>query len=76
MPTLKDFGGFRIVMFHNDHNPPHVHVLTRDQRGATVAIRDGRILAGALPPAVRSKALAWITANRAPLLSRWNKMIV
>lgn len=74
MPTLKDFGAFKITMYFGDHPPPHVHVLTPDQRGATIAIRDGRVLQGKLPPAVERKARAWIAANRAMLLNTWNEM--
>lgn len=74
MPTVKDFGAFKIVIYYGDHNPPHVHVLTPEQEGAKVAVRDGRVIAGDLPPAIRRKATAWIAAHRAALLKKWDAM--
>lgn len=29
MPTVLRFGAFRVVIYFNDHRPPHVHVLGR-----------------------------------------------
>ena len=26
MPKIKRFGGFKLLMFFQDENPPHVHV--------------------------------------------------
>jgi hypothetical protein len=27
MPTVDRFDGFRVVIYHNDHEPVHVHVI-------------------------------------------------
>jgi hypothetical protein len=29
MPTVLRFGAFRVMVYKNDHRPPHVHVLGR-----------------------------------------------
>lgn len=29
MPTVLRFGGFRVVVYPNDHRPAHVHVIGR-----------------------------------------------
>ena len=29
MPTVLRFGAFRVMIYLNDHRPPHVHVLGR-----------------------------------------------
>jgi len=51
MPEIKRFGGFKLVMFFQDENPPHVHI-----RGAgfaaKVRISNGDVLAGAVPAKV------------------------
>lgn len=73
MPTLKDFAGFRIMMHIGDHNPPHVHVIAGAGR-ATVTIREGTIIAGRVPPKVLRRARAWIAANRAASLLKWDKL--
>ena len=72
MPTLKNFGGFRIMMFIDDHNPPHVHVVTPD-REAKIALGDGRVLAGDVPPKVLRRARAWIAGRRPMLMSTWRE---
>ncbi len=30
MPTIFRFGGLRVVVYHNDHSPEHVHVIGAD----------------------------------------------
>ena len=32
MPTVWKFGGFRVVVYPNDHHPAHVHVIGADCR--------------------------------------------
>lgn len=72
MPPVKDFGGFRIVMYFEDHNPPHVHVVSADFEGL-VSIRDGAVFRGSIPDRQRRKTLAWIAANREKLLAMWQQ---
>jgi hypothetical protein len=71
MPTIARFSGFSIVMYFEDHNPPHVHVVARDFE-ALVAIRDGSMIRGSLPAKFRAVAFAWIRDNREMLLEKWN----
>jgi hypothetical protein len=71
MPTIARFPGFSIVMYFEDHNPPHVHVVARDFE-AIVAIRDGSIIRGTVPVKFRAAAFAWIRENRGMLLEKWN----
>lgn len=70
MPPLKDFGSFRIVMYFEDHNPPHVHVVSADFE-ALVAIEDGTVFRGSIPGRHRRSALTWIATNRDFLLEKW-----
>ena len=32
MPTVLRFGAFRIMIFTDDHGPPHVHAIGGDER--------------------------------------------
>ena len=73
MPPLKNFGGFRIVMYFEDHNPPHVHVVPADFE-ALVSIADGIVFRGSIPPRFRSVALTWIERNREALLAKWEQL--
>jgi hypothetical protein len=70
MPTVADFGGYKIVIYFDDHNPPHVHVIAADFEGL-VSIADGAIIAGQIPPKFRRAALDWIAANRVRLMEKW-----
>ena len=60
------------MMYFEDHNPPHVHVVARDFE-ALVTIREGSVIAGALPDRHRVTALGWIRANRKMLLEKWDE---
>ena len=72
MPVVKRFGGFLIAMYFEDHNPPHVHVVTPDDE-AFVSIADGEIFQGALPVKFRKTALKWIAANKDELMKLWTQ---
>lgn len=73
MPTVKDFGGYKVTLYAEDHNPPHVHVIGPDFQ-AKVRIADSQVFAGAIPRRHRREALSWISANAARLMERWNEL--
>jgi hypothetical protein len=73
MPTVKNFGSYRIMLFAEDHNPPHVHVIGRDFQ-AKVRIREATVMAGTIPSRHRRQALAWIGENRDRLTAMWNEL--
>ena len=73
MPTIKDFGAYKITLYAEDHNPPHVHVIGPDFH-AKVRIADAAVLAGVIPPRHRREALAWIAANGDALMVKWNEL--
>jgi uncharacterized protein DUF4160 len=73
MPTVKNFGAYRIMLFAEDHNPPHVHVIGPDFQ-AKVRIADAAVFAGAIPPRWRRQALGWIAANHDRLSAKWDEL--
>jgi hypothetical protein len=73
MPTVKNFGSYRIMLFAEDHNPPHVHVIGRDFQ-AKVRIRDAAVFVGTIPSRHRREALAWIADNHDRLMAKWNEL--
>jgi hypothetical protein len=73
MPTIKEFGAYRVTMYAEDHNPPHVHVIGPDFQ-AKVRISDAEVFAGAIPPRHRREALSWIANNRERLSEKWNEL--
>ncbi len=70
MPILAVFFGIIIRVYHDDHDPPHVHVEYAEHL-AVVSIRDGRMIAGKLPPRVARLVEEWRSAHVADLLSAW-----
>ncbi|WP_377161196.1 DUF4160 domain-containing protein [Roseateles sp. UC29_93] len=44
--------------YANDHLPPHFHIRANDGSKAVVAIRDLKVIAGNVPRAALSEALA------------------
>jgi len=73
MPTVKDFGSYKITLYAEDHNPPHVHVIGPDFQ-AKARIADAEVFAGAIPPRHRREALSWIAANREKLKAKWDEL--
>lgn len=45
MPVISYFFGIYIRMYHDDHEPPHVHVAYQGHE-ALVAIHTGDVIAG------------------------------
>ncbi len=64
MPVLEDFGGFKITMYFDDHNPPHFHTLGPDWR-ATFVISSGALLKGRCPKAAERILRKWAEENAA-----------
>jgi len=72
MPEIKRFGGFKLVMFFQDENPPHVHIKGPDF-AAKMRISNGDLLAGDAPNRVVKQARRWVAAHQAELLGRWDE---
>jgi hypothetical protein len=72
MPDIKRFGSFKLVMFFQDENPPHVHIIGTDF-AAKIRISDGDLLAGEAPNKVLKQARRWIEGHRVELLARWSE---
>lgn len=70
MPEISRFFGIVIIMFYNDHAPPHFHArYGRD--GALISIRDLAVLRGSLPPRALGLVMEWATLHRHELLEDW-----
>lgn len=68
MPTIAIFFGFVVQMYWRDHPPPHVHVFYQGYE-ALIAIEDGALLAGTLPPPALRLIREWIARQRPALLA-------
>ncbi|MDR0321753.1 MAG: DUF4160 domain-containing protein [Treponema sp.] len=71
MPELSRFLGIVVLMYFDDHNPPHFHVRYNDFR-AMISINELSILEGGLPPRVLGLVMEWAELHKKELLENWN----
>jgi hypothetical protein len=77
MPTISMFYGILVSMFFEDsdrHNLPHIHVRYAGEK-ASIAIEDGRVLAGGMPPKQLKMVQAWIEIHKDELYADWELAI-
>ena len=72
MPEIKRFSGFRLLMFFQDENPPHVHV-KRPDFAAKIRLSNGELIAGDAPNRVLRQTRRWLEEHRTELLQLWNE---
>ena len=73
MPTISMFYGILILMYFYDnkrHARPHIHAEYGDHV-ASIAIDDGEILSGSLPPSKMKLVQAWIEIHIEDLMADW-----
>jgi hypothetical protein len=73
MPVISMFYGIIVSLYFLDskrHHRPHIHVKYQDDE-AVIAIPDGELLEGALPPAKMRLVLAWVEIHRDELMADW-----
>lgn len=73
MPTIAIVEGVRIVIFLNDHLPPHLHALFAGQE-AKLSIATGEVLSGKLPRAKLKAIQTWLAANRGEVAYIWREI--
>jgi len=72
MPVLSRFLGMVVLMYYNDHDPPHFHV-RYGKHQALLGIRDLRLLAGSLPPRALGLVIEWASRYREELWAHWER---
>jgi len=70
MPELSRFLGIVVLMYFDDHNPPHFHVRYNEHR-AIVSINDLALIDGELPPRVFGLVAEWAGMHKGELLENW-----
>ena len=73
MPTISMCYGILVSIFFEDndrHSLPHIHVRYSGEK-ASVAIEDGRILAGSIPQKQLKMVQAWIEIHKDELFADW-----
>jgi hypothetical protein len=77
MPTISMFYGITVSMYFLDnrrHHRAHIHAKYQGEE-VVVAIEDGEVLEGNLPPGKMRLVEAWIEIHRDELLASWQLAI-
>jgi hypothetical protein len=72
MPEIERFGSFKLLMFFQDENPPHVHIKGANF-AAKVRISNGALIAGKAPNKVLKQARRSVEEHRGELLALWDQ---
>jgi len=72
MPDIRRFGSYKLLMFFQDENPPHIHIKGADF-AAKLRIANGELLAGDAPGKILREARRWIEEHRVELLAMWDE---
>jgi Domain of unknown function (DUF4160) len=67
MPVIELFEGIKILIFSNDHNPPHFHVYYANYK-AMIEISSLKIIKGDLPNKQYQKVVEWASLRQKELL--------
>ncbi len=73
MPTIAIIDGVAIILWTNDHPPPHIHAkgLGYD---AKISIETGDVLEGSLPRARLKRIRNWLDVNRDEVAYAWEEL--
>jgi len=69
MPEISRFLGIVIMMFYNDHAPPHFHAVYGDNT-ATISLLD-LVVTGEFPNRASKLVLEWCRLHEDELLDNW-----
>ena len=71
MPEVSRFYGIIIMLYINEHNPPHFHVKYGEYL-AEVDIQTLKVIRGNLPRRAYSLVLEWASEHRDELMNNWD----
>lgn len=71
MPTISRFFGIVILMYYDEHAPPHFHA-RYSGREAMFRIDPPGLSQGDLPPKAVARILEWARVHRRELLADWD----
>lgn len=72
MPEISRFYGVIILMFIDDHNPPHIHVHYAGTR-TSISIED-HVVHGSLPKRLQKIVIKWMDEHHGELVENWNRL--
>ncbi|MFN3488774.1 MAG: DUF4160 domain-containing protein [Emticicia sp.] len=73
MPIISFFDGIKVLLFSNNHLPPHFHVYYAEYK-ALIAIDSLQIMRGDLPTKQLNKVVEWAGLNKENLLETFYQL--
>ena len=72
MPRISKFGGMTMVLYYNDHDPPHFHVV--GEYKTRIGIQTGKYLKGdpPLPKKKEKEVIDWLEMWHDDIMKGWN----
>ena len=67
MPEISRFLGISIMMYFDDHNPPHFHV-KYDEHRALISILELKVVEGLLPARILGLVIEWAELHKDELI--------
>lgn len=77
MPIISMFYGILVAIYYEDtgsHNKPHIHIRYQGKK-ASIAIKDGTMLAGDFPAKQLRLVHAWVDIHKDELMADWELAI-
>jgi Domain of unknown function (DUF4160) len=72
MPQISRFFGIIILMYYDDHNPPHFHARYGSQE-CLIRINDLTVLEGNLPSRALKMVIEWAELHQDELIENWER---
>jgi len=72
MPTVATVAGVKVMIFYNDHAPPHVH-LSKGDMDVVVPIASPGLPSWAFTRGERREVLRWMKERSTALLAAWDR---
>jgi hypothetical protein len=72
MPQISRFFGIIIMMYYDDHDPPHFHVRYGSQE-CIIRIDNLTVLERKIPSRALGMVIEWASQHRDELLANWER---
>lgn len=72
MPTIANIYGAKIVIYYEDHMPPHFHIFYQGRKSKMTF--EGRLIQGLLTSNILIKIRKYALDNKDFLYEKWNEI--
>jgi hypothetical protein len=72
MPQISRFFGIIIMMYYDDHNPPHFHARYGSQE-CLIRIDNLKVLEGNIPSRALKMVIEWAEMHQTELFENWER---